>query len=169
MVPSGYVLLDALPLLPSGKVDRKALDKMGGKLLEEQTEIVLPRTEVEKKLGEMWEELLRVGPVGIEANFFELGGHSLMVLQLIARMRRTFEIEIPVQTVFEQPTIAQLASEIQTRAASNNNLRASVRHWKARSTAVGSEADDLLTQLESLPQTNAQSILQRVLNDKRSA
>lgn len=167
MIPSEYVLLDRLPLLPSGKVDRKALATTPGKVLRDEKDICPPRTQLEKKLGEMWQELLRVEQVDIERNFFELGGHSLIVLQLIARIRKAFDVEIPVQVVFEQPTIAQLAIQIEKLAMAGNN-RARVR-WKARSAAAGGHGEELLAELESLPPTDAQSILRRVLNDKRPA
>ena len=78
----------------------------------DEEELVAPRNEVEAKLAEIWRELLEVEQVGMEQNFFELGGHSLLVLQVTARIRRTFEVELPVRSVFEAPTIAGLAMEV---------------------------------------------------------
>ena len=169
MVPADYVLLERLPLLPSGKVDRKALSEQKQKLLADEQPVLTPQTQLEKRLAEIWQELLHAEHIGLEQNFFELGGHSLMVLQMIARMRRTFAVEIPVRTVFEQPTIAQLAFEVQKELAAGKELPALVSQWKARSAAAGGESEDLLTQLDRLPQTDAQSILRRVLNEKQSA
>jgi acyl carrier protein len=166
MVPTAYVLLDHLPLLPSGKVDRKALAAISGKSLRGEQEIVPPRTPLEKRLASMWQELLRIEGIGVDQNFFELGGHSLMALQLIARIRKSLEVEIPVRAVFEQPTLAQLATEVQGTVASRNNLPTRVPHWKARSIAAGAAETDLLTQLDRLPTTDAQSILRRVLDGK---
>ena len=76
-----------------------------------------PRTEVEGKLAEIWKELLKTKEVGVEQNFFELGGHSLLVLQVMARIRRMFEVELAVRTMFEEPTIAGLAKEIEKAQA----------------------------------------------------
>ncbi|MBV8893552.1 MAG: amino acid adenylation domain-containing protein, partial [Acidobacteria bacterium] len=81
MVPATYVLLESLPLLPSGKVNRKALGEARGKRLTDDSTKLRPRSEVEKKLAEMWQELLKVDDVGVEQNFFEMGGHSLLVLR----------------------------------------------------------------------------------------
>jgi hypothetical protein len=89
-----------------------------------------------------------------------------MVLQLIARIRKSFEVEIPVRTVFEQATIAQLANLVQEASGRGNKLR--VLHCKARSAAADAHADELLTQLDQLPTTDAQSILRRVLDGKQS-
>jgi len=168
MVPSGYILLQRLPLLPSGKVDRKALAAASGTALAEQRQIVLPRTALEMRLAEIWQELLHFEHIGLEQNFFELGGHSLLVLQMIARIRKTFAIEIPVRIVFERPTIAELAQEVQKALVTGQKPRAPVPPWKARTVAAGGDAEDFLAELDKLPPTDAQLILRRVLEGKQS-
>src|SRR5260370_38134110 len=70
-------------------------------------------TEVEQKLAGMWAEVLKVKDLGVDQNFFELGGHSLLVLQVMARIRREFDVGMGVRTMFEEPTIAGLASEVE--------------------------------------------------------
>src|SRR5258708_15006585 len=116
MVPASYVRVEEMPLLPSGKVNRRAVAGVGGVVLSEQG-MVAVRTEVEQKLAEMWGEVLKVGEVGVDENFFELGGHSLLVLQVMARIRREFNVELGVRTMFEEPTIAELAIEVEKARA----------------------------------------------------
>jgi acyl carrier protein len=72
-----------------------------------------PNTEVEAAIAEIWQEMLGVAPIGIHDNFFELGGHSLLAIQIVSRIRNTFQIELPVQQLFETPTVTQLAESIE--------------------------------------------------------
>jgi amino acid adenylation domain-containing protein len=113
MVPSAFVLLDGLPLTRNGKVDRRALptpDTVGPAL---GNAFVMPRTPVEEALVRIWTELLRVTRVGIHDNFFALGGHSLLATQIIARVRESLQVELPLRSLFEQPTVAGLAGRIE--------------------------------------------------------
>jgi acyl carrier protein len=109
MVPSAFVVLDALPKTPNGKVDRKALPapELRGSELEER--FVAPRTPVEEVLARLWSQMLRVERVGVYDNFFELGGHSLLATQLITRLRATFQVDLPLRSLFEATTVAELA------------------------------------------------------------
>ena len=75
-----------------------------------------PRNELEQRIAEMWSQLLGIEPVGINDNFFELGGHSLMATQLLARMRDRFLVELPLNILFEAPTIAELSLQIEPKA-----------------------------------------------------
>jgi acyl carrier protein len=111
MVPSAFVLLDALPLSTSGKLDRRALPTPDQAT--SAREFVPPRTLAEELLAEIWAQVLGVKQVGIYDNFFELGGHSLLVAQLMFRLREQFQVELPLRTLFEQPTIAALALVIE--------------------------------------------------------
>jgi amino acid adenylation domain-containing protein/FkbH-like protein len=111
MVPSTFVPLDALPLTPNGKVDRKALPEPGkNRPLVEG--LATPRDAVELKLTEIWESVLDVHPIGIEDKFFDLGGHSLLAVKLIAQIEKIFGRRLRVATVFQSPTIEQLAAVI---------------------------------------------------------
>ncbi|MEW6612820.1 MAG: amino acid adenylation domain-containing protein [Pseudomonadota bacterium] len=111
MVPAALVHLDALPLSPNGKVDRKALPAPDA-TLEARTDFVAPRDAVEQQLAQIWAELLGTGQVGVRDNFFALGGHSLMATQLTARVRAAFQVELPLHKLFEAPTVAGLAETI---------------------------------------------------------
>ncbi|NMG19781.1 non-ribosomal peptide synthetase [Brasilonema bromeliae] len=114
MVPSAFVLLDSLPLTPNGKIDRLALPV--SKVVSPELEVayVKPQTETEEIIATVWQEVLQVEKVGIHDNFFELGGHSLLATQIISRCRQAFGVEISLQSLFETPTIAELASAITT-------------------------------------------------------
>ncbi len=110
MMPQAFVLLDKLPLTPNGKTDKKALPTPGQGRPDSATTYVAPRTPVEEKLAAIWCEVLTLAKVGVHDNFFtQLGGHSLTATQLFSRIRKVFEIELPIRKLFEGPTIAQLA------------------------------------------------------------
>jgi surfactin family lipopeptide synthetase C len=109
MIPSDFVLLEALPLTPNGKVDRRALRAAQSVGPETERDIVAPRTPVEEQLAVAWRQVLRLERVGVHDNFFEVGGHSLLVTQVISRVREAFQIELPLRSLFDHPTIAELA------------------------------------------------------------
>jgi hypothetical protein len=167
MVPSSYWRIEQLPLLPSGKVNRGALGGCGGTMLAEGEEWVGPRTETEAELAKIWEELLKVQRVGVEQNFFELGGHSLLVLQMTARMRRVMEVEMQVRSVFENPTIAGLAREVEQARALGLKARAPILQPHHRP-AANSDEEAILSQLQKLPAEEARNILKSALEGKQS-
>jgi acyl carrier protein len=103
MVPSALLRLDAFPLTSNAKVDRKSLPAPDARA--ELRPYVAPRDELEQQIADLWAEVLRVDRVGIHDNFFELGGHSLLATQLVARVRSTFDVELPLRKLFEQPTV----------------------------------------------------------------
>jgi acyl carrier protein len=109
MLPSAFVELDALPLSPNGKVDRKLLPAPDGARPELEQAFVAPRNEVEQTLSNIWAEVLRLEQVGINDNFFDLGGHSLLATQVMSRVEVAFNVELPLRAVFENPTVAGLA------------------------------------------------------------
>jgi aspartate racemase len=138
MVPSAFVVLEALPLTHSGKVDRKALpapDPLAGRA---EDAYAPPRTPVEEQLTEVWEEILSVGRVGIHDNFFELGGHSLLATRVVSRVREVFGVELPLRALFEHPTIAGLALAVtQMKAEAEIDIEqilAQVEQLQGRST-----------------------------------
>ena len=114
LVPTAFVVLAALPLTPSGKVDRVALP-----LPEWASDAayVAPRTPVESELAGIWESVLGVERVGIADDFFTLGGHSLLATQAMSRVRKAFGVEVPLRAFFEAPTVAGLARVIATALA----------------------------------------------------
>jgi acyl carrier protein len=113
MIPSTFVFLDSLPLTPNGKGDRRALPAPDGTRPELEQTFVSPRTPAEKTLAGIWAEVLRLERVGIHDNFFELGGHSLLATQVMSRVRTAFQVELPLRTLFEKPTVAELAEVIE--------------------------------------------------------
>ncbi|HEX7333137.1 MAG TPA: phosphopantetheine-binding protein [Pyrinomonadaceae bacterium] len=108
MLPSAYVEMDALPLSPNGKVDRKLLPAPDGARPELEQAFVAPRNEVEQTLANIWAEVLRLDQIGINDNFFDLGGHSLLATQVISRVQVAFNVELPLRAIFENPTVAGL-------------------------------------------------------------
>ncbi|MCC5644522.1 amino acid adenylation domain-containing protein [Nostoc sp. CHAB 5824] len=112
MIPSAFMLLPALPLLPNGKIDRCSLTIPESVRTELEETFVPPRTDVEEVLAGIWAKILRVERVGIHDNFFELGGHSLLATQVISRIRETFKLDLPLRCLFESPTVAELSSRL---------------------------------------------------------
>jgi acyl carrier protein len=113
MVPQAFVLLEELPLLPNGKVDRSALPAPDWSRDESQI-LVQPRTDTERQLASIWAEVLGVNNVGIHDDFFELGGHSLMAAQLVARVTESLQVGLPLRRLFDTPTIAGIAEHVDT-------------------------------------------------------
>lgn len=112
MVPSAFVLLDSLPLLSNGKVDLKALPSPTHSRQALEQEYVVPRNETERALVAIFEEVLGIEKVGAEDNFFKMGGHSLLATKAMSRILDRFKVELPLQRLFEQPTVAGLAELI---------------------------------------------------------
>jgi acyl carrier protein len=164
MVPASYRRVEQWPLLPSGKVDRKAVAAMPALPLGEAEGVAAARTEVERKLVAIWQELLKQESIGIDQNFFELGGHSLLGLQVMARIRSTFDVELPVRSLFEESTIAGLAAEVDKAQRLGLKARPPIQPRRARP-AVAS-AESVLAQLNHLSAPELQSLLQRVLDSK---
>lgn len=111
MVPHLFVTLDALPRTPNGKIDRQSLPALDIEELS-GTRFVAARTATEELLAGIWTDILSVERVGMDDNFFELGGHSLLATQIVSRIRSVFQIEIPLRTAFECPTVAELARAV---------------------------------------------------------
>ena len=124
MVPAAFVVLEALPLMPNGKVDRRALPPFDRTLLEREHLFVSPRTPAEELLAEVFAQVLGIERVGVYDNFFDLGGHSLLATQAISRIREAFAMEIPLRRLFEMPTVAALAESIDGGGRAGRNLLA---------------------------------------------
>jgi amino acid adenylation domain-containing protein len=118
MIPSAFVIRDTLPMTPNGKLDQRALPapEVSGSRIEGSR--VAPRNEIEATLVGIWAELLKMDGIGVFDNFFELGGHSLLATQVSARIRKYMGVEVPVRSLFEEPTVAALGRMVeQSRAA----------------------------------------------------
>jgi acyl carrier protein len=113
MLPSAFRLLDTLPLMPNGKIDRCALPAPETVKHSEEEAFVAPTSMVDYQLMQIWEELLGTRPIGIRDNFFHIGGHSLLAARLVNRIEQVFGKKIPLTTLFAGPTIEQLAGALQ--------------------------------------------------------
>ncbi len=111
MIPTMIVFLPAMPLTANGKVDRHALPEPEQGRSSEQM-FVAPRTVTEEILAGLWSEVLKKNSVGVQDNFFDLGGHSLLATQVMSRLRQAFRVELPLRTLFDAPSIAQLAEVV---------------------------------------------------------
>ncbi len=123
MVPSSFVMLNALPLTSNGKVDRRSLpapDRTGRNL---EQDFVSPRTTVEEVLAKIWVEVLRLEQISVHDNFFEIGGHSLLATQIISRVRDTYQLDLPLRRLFDAPTVASLAEIIDAQLQQNLELQ----------------------------------------------
>jgi hypothetical protein len=112
MIPAALVLLDELPLTPSGKVDRRALPAPDQNGLQVANVYQPPRTPTEETLVAIWGKVLKLDKVGIYDNFFDVGGHSLLGTQVMSRIRSAFSIDLPLRHMFESPTVAEMADVI---------------------------------------------------------
>lgn len=134
MHPSHYVFVDAFPLTPNAKVDRKALPPPGGQVDASQSAAVEPHTDTERQLVALWCEVLNVDRVSVTEDFFALGGHSLIAMKIITRLREQFSVDVPLKMLFEAPTVAGMAA-----------LLDGMRIESADSTAVDAALDQLAT------------------------
>jgi amino acid adenylation domain-containing protein len=113
MIPAAYVMLDAFPLMPSGKIDRRALPAPERSQVTRERAFVAPRTPFEEILAEIFGEVLELEHPSVHDNFFDLSGHSLLATQVMSRVRDRFEIDLPVRYLFESPTVAQMALRVE--------------------------------------------------------
>jgi amino acid adenylation domain-containing protein len=124
MVPSSFVLLDHLPLTPSGKVDRKALPAPDAPVEPAASHAAMPMTPTEEILAGAWSELLGVEGIGAEDDFFARGGHSLLATQVVSRVRRAFGVELPLRDLFAERTVSRLARRIDALCDATSASRA---------------------------------------------
>jgi amino acid adenylation domain-containing protein len=158
MVPANFVFLEALPLTPSGKINRRALPAVDPNEGEAVQQYEAPRTLAEEKLAEIWAAVLRRERVGIWDNFFESGGHSLLATQLISRVRSAFKVELPLRNLFEFPVVADLAAsivEFQKRAEANAP-QVITRH-------IDRDAQDLPAKIDQLSDAQVEALLNEAL------
>ncbi|MDZ7376799.1 MAG: phosphopantetheine-binding protein [candidate division KSB1 bacterium] len=152
MIPFHFIFVDEIPRHPNGKVDQSKLPDISSASAIRSSDFVAPRTPIEQQLAALWSQLLGIESIGIYDNFFTLGGHSLLATQMVSRVRDIFQIEIPLQKIFETPTIAGLALAItQFRAQLNQN----------------EQLDQLLFELEQLSDAEAENLLNATLETAR--
>jgi len=112
MIPMSIALLPALPLTVNGKLDRQSLLLLDESRIELARTYLAPRNVIEEALVRIWSDVLKVERIGVQDNFFDLGGHSLLAMQILSRLRLTFQIELPLRALFESLTVADLASTL---------------------------------------------------------
>ena len=143
MIPSAFMFLEALPLT-NGKLDRKVLPTPDYTRPEISQPYQSARSEVEQNLAGIWAEVLCLDRVGIHDNFFDLGGHSIAASRVITRVAQTFQLELPVNVLFDSPTVAEMAAVVTTHQGK---------------TLGGEELDRILTELESVSEKEAQRLV----------
>jgi len=134
MIPSSFVLLDALPLTANGKLDRRALPDPGNTRPDLNNPYAPPSTTTEAQLVSIWSEVLSVDQIGVHDSFFDLGGHSLAAFRVVSRVIQTFALELSVKALFDAPTVAEMAVIIvqnQARRASDEDLAQMLREVEA--------------------------------------
>ncbi|MBH8571746.1 amino acid adenylation domain-containing protein [Nostocaceae cyanobacterium CENA369] len=139
MLPSTFMLLESLPLTPSGKLDRRALPQPDYLRPELETTYVMPRNDVERIIAEVWQNTLNIPKVGIQDNFFDIGGHSLNVLQVYSKLRELLKANLAITDLFKYPTISSLSQYFSKKenndevfAAENNELNEKLDAGKTR-------------------------------------
>lgn len=123
MIPAAFVFMNELPLSPNGKVDRKRLPKPELTRLDSITQYIAPRTPQEEIIAGIFAEILGLARVSSLDNFFDLGGHSLLATQVISRLRDAFETDLPLRVLFEAPTVAGLAGQVESYRRINLGLQ----------------------------------------------
>jgi acyl carrier protein len=164
MIPATFVELRCMPSLPSGKIDRGALPNPSSEALAKHRTMVPWRTEIERGLSLIWQEVLSLDEVSIDDNFFELGGHSLSALRVLARIRRDFHVDVPIRSLFDRPTIAELALEVEQRTvAGRGGPIAPIAPGAGSSSALLSF---LRSELSALSPDQLDALLQSVGSDR---
>ena len=115
MVPAAFVTVDTLPTTPNGKLDRKALPAPDWAVARKTRDSVPPETPTQMTVAGIWESLLKIEKVGIHESFFDLGGHSILAARLMARIRSSFGVQLPLHHIFRTPTISGLATLIESK------------------------------------------------------
>jgi pristinamycin I synthase-3/4 len=156
MVPSAYVFLEAFPLTPNGKVNRKALPRPEQERPALSREYAGPRTPLEESICALWSEGLQLDRVGVYDNFFDLGGHSLLAMQLCTRLSAQTGREVPVRYLFLHPTVSELALALETAGGPTGK--------QAARTPVGESPDRAWLEITGEPLPGAEKITAAALS-----
>jgi amino acid adenylation domain-containing protein len=118
MVPAAFIRLDALPLSPGAKLNRRALPAPEAPTQQLDDSYVPPETDLQHKIAEIWSQVLGISQIGIDSNFFNIGGHSLLATQIVSRLSDALKREIPLRWMFEKPTVRRLAETLESAESS---------------------------------------------------
>jgi surfactin family lipopeptide synthetase A len=161
MVPAAFIVLESLPRTQSGKVDRRALPDPDQQSLALAETFVAPRTPTEETLAAIWGEVLGITRVGVEDNFFKLGGHSLLATQVVARIRTLLQAELPLRSLFEAPTLGDLATAIERcQKQGETNAPAVTKHLRRV------DARTLIDQFDQLSSAEVDTLLAQLLTEE---
>jgi len=149
MIPSGLVVLDAFPLTLTGKVDRQKLQSMQGLHLKSNAIYVAPRSELERTITIIWQEVLGVEQVGIHDNFFDLGGHSLLMVRVHSKLKETIGQELSMVDLFKYPTIEHIAEYLSCEHAHDKSLEWISDHARKQKVAVNRQRQLIRGRLKS--------------------
>jgi amino acid adenylation domain-containing protein len=146
MAPSVFVFLDALPLTPSGKIDRRRLPAPDGARPDAEAGYVAARTPGEEAIAAIWQEVLGIRQVGVYDNFFDLGGHSLLATRVVSLVRERCGVEAPLRLMFESPTVEGIAAHVEADGRRQEEL---------------GRLTDVLDRLEQLSEEEVRALLER--------
>lgn len=149
MIPSLFMRLQSMPLTHNGKIDRDSLPQPGYEKTNLQPTYVAPRNPAEMKMAAIWEEVLGIKEVGVEANFFDLGGHSLLATRLLSRIREAFQTELPLHALFDAPTVAGLTSKLEDMGMMGMDMDPVL-------------LSELLTELNNLPEEEREAVMREL-------
>jgi amino acid adenylation domain-containing protein len=156
MIPSAFVVLEAMPMTASGKIDRRKLPAPTGIDRGLEANFIAPRNPIERSLADIWAEALKVDRVGAHDDFFDLGGHSLLATQIVSAIREATGVELPLRALFESPTIGDLASIIELQKGEQKSVRPAKIQRVRRG---GKSLNHLLAQLDQLSEDEARRML----------
>jgi amino acid adenylation domain-containing protein len=131
MIPATMLLLDQFPLLPNGKLNRKALP-VPENIAKPATGIILPKSETEKEILEIWKDVLNTSSIGISDNFFNIGGNSILLIQVATKIQKKFNLDIEVVKLFEHPTISSFAAFLASKQENKQGTVESVTNGRAQ-------------------------------------
>src|SRR5215213_3371591 len=161
-IPNVFVHLKKLPLTLNGKLNLRALPTLDEVKQRAQHTYVAPRNQIEEQLAEIWKQVFGVERVGIHDNFFELGGHSLIATQVIGRVRQKLQTELLVRSVFEAPTIAELAVAIEKL-----EQQPQTSHARINRRIDAQRAGDLLSKVDELSESEMDALLAEMLAEEK--
>jgi len=155
MLPSAYLILEHMPVTSNGKLDKRALPEPELETNRSSVPFVAPRNPIEARVAEVWQEVLGHSPVGVNDDFFELGGQSLLATKVVSRLRALFQIDLPLRTLFENPTVAGLALAIDGAQRSDQTLaQSAIERVDSKQPVVLSYAQQRLWFMDQLEPNN---------------